>query len=196
MVSYSLYGTVWLKFNTFFKSVNFFNGNIYSSIETSNFKYKFINRIIASLMGYIILINFLGLIPYNFSITSIATVNFSLSFLFFFAITINFIKNKERILTHLVPKSSPTPLIFILVIIETLRILIRPITLGLRITANIIAGHVILTIIGSGLTCINIRSIFLINFVILVNILETIVAIIQAYVIVILLNYCLKDFTE
>jgi len=96
---------------------------------------------------------------------------------------------------HLVPKSRPTALIFILVIIETLRILIRPITLALRITANIVAGHVILNIIGSIILHLRISNIIIINFIIIINILELIVAFIQAYVIVILLNNYLKDFT-
>lgn len=152
--------------------------------------------IIVSLITYILLINLLGIIPYNFTITASPSINFSLSIIFFLAISINFLKNQEKILGHLVPKSRPTTLIFILVIIETLRIIIRPITLGLRITANIIAGHVILVIIGSIIKRATLKTVTTIIFITLINGLELIVAVIQAYVIIILLNYYIKDFAE
>lgn len=60
-----------------------------------------------------------------------------------------FIHHVDNIIRHLVPLGCPNGLIFLMVIIESVRILIRPITLGVRLSANIMAGHVILGLISS-----------------------------------------------
>jgi F-type H+-transporting ATPase subunit a len=88
---------------------------------------------------------------------------------------------------HLIPQGTPTVLIPFIVLIETIRNIIRPGTLAIRLSANIIAGHLLLTLLGN---TGNSLSTFLISFLIFTQLLlltlESAVAIIQAYVFTIL----------
>jgi len=92
----------------------------------------------------------------------------------------NSIKNFKNFIIHLTPKSSPIILIPILILIEIIRFSIRPLTLGLRLIANIIAGHIIISLLRSNI--INKNSILLTFIQILISILERLVSLIQAYV--------------
>ena len=92
-------------------------------------------------------INIVGLLPYNFSQTRIPALRFSLAMFLLITTWINIFTLKlKKSLVHFVPKDSPIALIAPLVLIELVRLLIRPITLSIRLTANITAGHIILTL--------------------------------------------------
>src|SRR5436190_5490355 len=86
--------------------------------------------------------------------------------------------------SHLTPQGTPTILMPFIVIIESISLLIRPITLAVRLTANIIAGHLLLSLLGSsGLNINNLLLLLIIIFSqLLLLILEISVSIIQAYV--------------
>merc|ERR1712242_687249 len=90
----------------------------------------------------------------------------------------------NSLLAHLVPLGTPSFLIPIIVIIETVRNIIRPITLSIRLAANIVAGHLLLTLLGS--QGANVSIIIIIISLILLLILEVAVACIQSYVFTIL----------
>lgn len=97
-------------------------------------------------------------------------------------------------LAHLVPVGTPRFLIPIIVIIETIRNIIRPITLSIRLAANIVAGHLLLTLLGSqGPNLIIINLILLIVGIILLLLLEVAVACIQSYVFTILSSLYLNE---
>jgi F-type H+-transporting ATPase subunit a len=88
---------------------------------------------------------------------------------------------------HLVPQGTPAVLIPFIVCIETIRNIIRPGTLAVRLTANIIAGHLLLTLLGNtgpGIASIIIRILLITQILLLV--LESAVAIIQSYVFAVL----------
>ena len=108
------------------------------------------------------------------------------------------IKTKAS-LAHFLPQGTPTPLIPILVIIETISLFIQPVALAVRLTANIMAGHLLIHLIGGAtLALISISTTTaLITFTILVllTILEFAVAIIQAYVYTLLVSLYLHDNT-
>ena len=159
-------------------------------------KRKFVINNVIALLIILILLNTYGLIPYLFSITTQPRFNFFISFRIVIALIIQIIWNKEASLIHLVPKSAPTPLIVPLVLIETIRTLIKPLTLGLRLTANIIAGHLILTLVGSIIIALPVRAPITSLFITALRILETIVATIQRYVIAILVALYIKDRAE
>jgi len=90
-------------------------------------------------------------------------------------------------LAHLVPQGTPGPLISFIVCIESVRNLIRPLTLSIRLAANIIAGHLLLTLLGSQGPNASIIILYCLIFAqILLLILESAVAIIQSYVFTIL----------
>lgn len=109
-------------------------------------------------------------------------------------------RNKTKAsLAHFLPQGTPTPLIPILVIIETISLFIQPIALAVRLTANITAGHLLIHLIGGAtLALISISTTTaLITFTILIllTILEFAVAIIQAYVFTLLVSLYLHDNT-
>jgi len=142
--------------------------------------------IFISLFSFILFNNFIGLFPYIFTRTSHLTLTLSLALpLWLSFILYGWINHTQHIFAHLVPQGTPAILIPFIVCIETIRNVIRPGTLAVRLTANIIAGHLLITLLGN--TGPSIRLI-LINLLIIVQIallvLESAVSIIQSYVFV------------
>lgn len=144
--------------------------------------------IFTSLFLIILINNFLGLFPYIFTRTRHLTLTLTLALpLWITFILFGWIKNTNHIFEHLVPQGTPTILIPFMVIIETISNLIRPGTLAVRLTANMIAGHLLLTLLGNNGPTINHTLLaVLITAQILLLILESAVAIIQSYVFAIL----------
>ena len=136
-------------------------------------------------MLIILLNNFLGLFPYIFTASRHISVSLSLSLTFWLRTIIYTIFNYFKILlAHLTPLGTPFALIPFIVIIESIRLIIRPLTLAIRLTANIIAGHLLLSLLGSSGQLINNIIIMPILFFsqILLFLLEISVALIQSYV--------------
>lgn len=128
--------------------------------------------------------NLLGLLAYSFTSTRHLAITLSLALPFWLGFIIFSVTNNTlNFLAHLVPLGTPAPLIPFIVIIEIIRNIIRPITLSVRLAANIIAGHLLLTLLSSLLpasSLIIFRSAFASQTLLII--LETAVAIIQAYV--------------
>nr|QEJ81416.1 ATP synthase F0 subunit 6 [Pristolycus sp. FM14] len=147
-------------------------------------KMKSSTLIFVSLFSLILFNNFLSLFPYIFSSTShlILTLTLSLPLWLSFMIY-GWMNNTIYMFAHLVPKGTPTILMPFMVCIETISNIIRPGTLAIRLTANMIAGHLLLTLMGSTGNKI---SLIMINILIisqlLLLLLESAVAIIQSYV--------------
>jgi F-type H+-transporting ATPase subunit a len=145
--------------------------------------------IFLSLIILIAVNNFLGLFPYIFTSTSQLVISLTLACpLWFTFIFYGWILNTKHIFTHLVPLSTPAALIPFIVLIETIRNVIRPGTLTVRLSANIIAGHLLLTLLGNQTSH---HSSSLIVFLLLIAqvlllLLESAVALIQAYVFTVL----------
>nr|YP_003359196.1 ATP synthase F0 subunit 6 [Ognevia longipennis]ACF71045.1 ATP synthase F0 subunit 6 [Ognevia longipennis] len=128
--------------------------------------------------------NFMGLFPYIFTSTSHLAFTFSialpmwLSFMLF-----GWINNTNHMFSHLVPQGTPMALMSFMVMIETISNVIRPGTLAVRLAANMIAGHLLLTLLGNTGPSMMMNLIsFLILGQMLLMILESAVAMIQAYV--------------
>lgn len=159
--------------------------------------YSFSNLIIFIRLIIIIFFNnFLGLFPYIFTASRHIRFCFSLSLSMWLGIILYSIINYlNNLLTHLTPQGTPVLLIPFIVIIESIRLIIRPITLSIRLTANIVAGHLLLSLLGSSGQLIS--RIFLINIIllsqILLFILEIAVSMIQAYVFAILSTLYRRD---
>lgn len=144
--------------------------------------------IFISLFSIILFNNFLGLFPYIFTSTSHLTLTLTLALpLWISFIIYGWINHTQHIFAHLVPQGTPSVLIPFMVCIETISNVIRPGTLAVRLTANIIAGHLLLTLIGN---TGNSLSNFLLGLLVLrqiaLLILESAVAIIQSYVFAVL----------
>ena len=140
------------------------------------------------LFSFILFNNFLGLFPYIYTRTSHISITLRLALpLWLRFILFGWINNTQHIFAHLVPQGTPPILIPFIVCIETIRNIIRPGTLAVRLAANIIAGHLLLTLLGNtGPILRNSLITFLIITQILLLTLEFAVSIIQSYVFAIL----------
>jgi len=144
---------------------------------------------------FILFSNFLGLLPYIF--TSSRHLRFTLSLALPFwagCILWSMVFQYKNMLVHLVPVGTPAVLIPVMVIIETIRNLIRPGALAVRLAANIVAGHLLLSLLGGqganmGLSLLG----FLLLGLVLLIVLECAVACIQAYVFTILRTLYLNE---
>jgi F-type H+-transporting ATPase subunit a len=154
--------------------------------------------LIFTVFVYLLILNVLGLIPFSFAVTGQIAVTSILSFGFFIGLIIIGIKTlKKEFVNVFIPKGVYKELLPLLVCIEVLSFLIRPISLAVRLFANILAGHILLYIISSSVLVIS--SIFLVfglaTSVILCAffILEIGISFLQAYVFSILMCIYLRD---
>ena len=146
--------------------------------------------IIMLIFSTILLINFIALYPQIFSITSHLTINLPLSILIWSSIVVfGWIKNTKHILSHLLPQGTPVALIRFMVLIELTRSIIRPITLCVRLTANLIAGHLLISLLGNALLALpSLYSTFALVAPLILTVLERAVSCIQAYVFITLVT--------
>nr|AYN50511.1 ATP synthase F0 subunit 6 [Probosciger aterrimus goliath]QOD97974.1 ATP synthase F0 subunit 6 [Probosciger aterrimus] len=156
--------------------------------------------ILMSLLTFLLTINLLGLLPYTFTPTTQLSMNMALAFPLWLATLLVGLRNQPTIsLGHLLPEGTPTPLIPALIVIETISLLIRPLALGVRLTANLTAGHLLIQLISTAtitlLPTMTTLSILTFMILLLLTILEVAVAMIQAYVFVLLLSLYLQENT-
>nr|YP_010616528.1 ATP synthase F0 subunit 6 [Vagrans egista]WAU48162.1 ATP synthase F0 subunit 6 [Vagrans egista] len=144
--------------------------------------------IFISLFFFILFNNFLGLFPYIFTSTSHLNMTLSISLTLWISFMLfGWINNTQHMFIHMIPQGTPMILMPFMVLIETISNIIRPGTLAVRLTANMIAGHLLLTLLSStGINMPNYLIMFLVLIQILLLTLESAVAIIQSYVISIL----------
>lgn len=166
--------------------LNFLKTEINNLLKLKNFKGNSIFFI--SLFFIIFFNNFLGLYPYIFTSTRHLIFNLSFSLpIWLTLIFFGWINKTQNIFVHLIPNGTPPILIPFIVLIETIRNLIRPGTLAVRLTANIIAGHLLITLLTSnGPKLYRFILIILLLAELLLLILEISVRIIQTYVFTIL----------
>nr|QOQ85043.1 ATP synthase F0 subunit 6 [Phocoena spinipinnis]UFK29592.1 ATP synthase F0 subunit 6 [Phocoena spinipinnis]UFK29605.1 ATP synthase F0 subunit 6 [Phocoena spinipinnis] len=167
---------------------------------THNPKGQTWSLMLISLFLFIASTNLLGMMPHSFTPTTQLSMNLGMAIPLWAGAVIMGFRNKTKMsLAHLLPLGTPTFLIPMLVMIETISLLIQPLALAVRLTANITAGHLLLHLIGSAtlvLTSISLPT-ALITFTILtlLVVLEFAVALIQAYVFTLLVSLYLQDNT-
>lgn len=144
--------------------------------------------IFISLFSLILFNNFLGLFPYIFTSSRHLTFTLALALpLWISFIIYGWLNHTQHIFAHLVPQGTPAVLIPFMVCIETIRNIIRPGTLAVRLAANIIAGHLLITLLGNTGPSLSLTVLsFLIVGQIALLVLESAVAIIQSYVFAVL----------
>nr|YP_004347592.1 ATP synthase F0 subunit 6 [Tetractenos glaber]BAK10021.1 ATPase subunit 6 [Tetractenos glaber] len=152
----------------------------------------------ASLMAFLITINMLGLLPYTFTPTTQLSLNMALAVpLWLATVIIGLRNNPTAALGHLLPEGTPNALIPVLIIIETVSLFIRPLALGVRLTANLTAGHLLIQLIATAafvlLPMMPTVAILTSALLFLLTLLEVAVAMIQAYVFVLLLSLYLQE---
>nr|AAR13387.1 ATP synthase F0 subunit 6 [Phoronis architecta] len=117
------------------------------------------NLMISSLFMMIIIFNLLGLIPYMFSITSHLVFSFCLALPLWLSLLLSSLKwNYYSFVAHFLPSGAPSALNPFLVLVEMVSVSVRPITLSIRLTANMGAGHIVLTLVGGFMTTMIVSS--------------------------------------
>uniref|UniRef100_UPI0030FEDE5E ATP synthase F0 subunit 6 n=1 Tax=Percalates colonorum TaxID=135766 RepID=UPI0030FEDE5E len=154
--------------------------------------------LLTSLMMFLITLNMLGLLPYTFTPTTQLSLNMGFAVPLWLATVIIGMRNQPtNALGHLLPEGTPTLLIPILIIIETISLFIRPLALGVRLTANLTAGHLLIQLIATAafvlLPLMPTVAILTATLLFLLTLLEVAVAMIQAYVFVLLLSLYLQE---
>nr|AXS65924.1 ATP synthase F0 subunit 6 [Staphylinoidea sp. 5 KM-2017] len=144
--------------------------------------------IFISLFSIIMFNNVLGLFPYIFTSTSHMVMSLALALPLWFSFMLyGWINNTTHMLAHLVPQGTPPVLMPFMVCIETISNIIRPGTLAIRLSANMIAGHLLMTLLGNTGPSM---AMWMINILLIIQIalltLESAVALIQSYVFAIL----------
>nr|ACV95886.1 ATP synthase subunit 6 [Cynoscion nebulosus]WNH23004.1 ATP synthase F0 subunit 6 [Cynoscion nebulosus] len=154
--------------------------------------------ILTSLMIFLITLNILGLLPYTFTPTTQLSLNLGLAVPLWLATVLMGLRNQPTAaLGHLLPEGTPTPLIPVLIIIETISLFIRPLALGVRLTANLTAGHLLMQLTSTAafvlLSMMPTVAILTTILLFMLTLLEVAVAMIQAYVFVLLLSLYLQE---
>ncbi len=148
-----------------------------------------------SLFMFILFGNLLGMIPYSFTTTSHIIVTFALALVVFLIVTIvGFVRHGLHFLSFFVPPGVPKVLYPILVPIEVLSYFIRPVSLSVRLFANMLAGHTMLKVFAGFVVSLGILAGWLpLAFVVALTGLEFLIAFLQAYVFTILTCLYLND---
>nr|QGU85621.1 ATP synthase F0 subunit 6 [Paracercion v-nigrum] len=144
--------------------------------------------IFISVFSLIMFNNFMGLFPYIFTSSSHLSFTLTLALPLWLSFMLyGWINHTQHMFAHLVPQGTPPVLMPFMVLIETISNMIRPGTLAVRLAANMIAGHLLMTLLGNTGPSISysILSILLITQIALLM-LESAVAIIQSYVFAVL----------
>lgn len=175
--------------------INRFTQQIFQPLSLGGHKWA---PLLASLILFLITLNMLGLLPYTFTPTTQLSLNIAFAVPLWLATVIIGMRNQPtHALGHLLPEGTPTLLIPVLIIIETISLFIRPLALGVRLTANLTAGHLLIQLIATAafvlLPLIPTVAILTAGLLFLLTLLEVAVAIIQAYVFVLLLSLYLQE---
>ena len=138
--------------------------------------------------------NLLGMVPYSFTFTSHIVVTFALAFIIFVGVTIlGFVKHGFHFFSFFVPPGTPLPMYPLLIPIEIISYLSRPISLSVRLFANMLAGHTLLKVIAGFVWALGVFGILPLAFVVALTGLEILIACLQAYVFTILTCLYIND---
>ena len=150
---------------------------------------------IFTLFMFVLFCNMIGMLPYSFTVTSHIIVTFVLAAIVFIGVTIiGFIKHGIKYLELFVPKGVPVALLPLIVIIEIISYLSRPVSLSVRLFANMMAGHTMLKVFGGFVISLGLLGGWLpLSFSVALTGLEILVAFLQAYVFAILTCIYLND---
>nr|BBU25636.1 ATPase subunit 6 [Phenacostethus smithi] len=175
--------------------INRFTQQIFQPINLPGHKWA---ALLTSLMLFLISLNMLGLLPYTFTPTTQLSLNMAFAVpLWLATVIIGMRTQPTHALGHLLPEGTPTLLIPILIIIETISLFIRPLALGVRLTANLTAGHLLIQLIATAafvlFPLMPTVAILTSTLLLLLTLLEVAVAMIQAYVFVLLLSLYLQE---
>jgi len=163
--------------------------------DTAGSKAKPYFPFIFTLFMFVLLCNMIGMLPYSFTVTSHIIVTLVMALFIFVAVTIiGFIKHGFKYLKIFVPQGVPVVLLPLITVIEIISYLSRPVSLSVRLFANMMAGHTMLKVFGSFVISLGLLGGWLpLSFSVALTGLEILVAFLHAYVFAILTCIYLND---
>ena len=143
---------------------------------------------------FVLLGSMVAMIPYSFTFTSHIIVTFALATIVFIGVTIlGFVKHRLHFFSFFVIPGLPWYMLPLLIPIEIISYLSRPISLSVRLFANMLAGHTLLKVFASFVVALGIAGILPLAFVVALTGLEILIAFLQAYVFAILTCLYIND---
>ncbi len=163
--------------------------------DTAGKKAKPYFSFIFSLFIFVLFCNMVGMLPYSFTVTSHIIVTLAFAMFIFIGVTIlGFVIHGFKYLKIFVPSGVPMVLLPIIMIIEIISYLSRPVSLSVRLFANMMAGHTMLKVFGGFVISLGLVAGWLpLTFSVALTGLEILVAFLQAYVFAILTCIYLND---
>ena len=163
--------------------------------DTAGSKAKPYFSFIFSLFMFVLFCNMVGMLPYSFTVTSHIIVTLIMALFIFIAVTIiGFTKHGFKYLSIFVPSGVPAVLLPLITVIEIISYLSRPVSLSVRLFANMMAGHTMLKVFGGFVISLGLLGGWLpLSFSVALTGLEILVAFLQAYVFAILTCIYLND---
>lgn len=172
-------------------SYEFVANMLRDNVGTEGMKYF---PFIFTLFMFVLFCNMLGMIPGSFTVTSHIIVTFAMALVIFVGVTvIGFATHGLHFLKFFVPSGIPAVLTPLLVVIEVISYLTRPISLSVRLFANMLAGHTMLKVFAGFVVMMGVAGVIPLVFMVALTGLEVLVAFLQAYVFAILTCIYLND---
>ncbi|RZO90208.1 MAG: F0F1 ATP synthase subunit A [alpha proteobacterium HIMB59] len=170
---------------------NFINNLITDTAGKEGRKYF---PLVFSLFMFILFGNLFGMIPYSFTFTSHIIVTFGLALgVFIFVTVLGFIKHGFKFFSFFVIPGLPIYMLPLLIPIEVISYLSRPISLAVRLFANMLAGHTLLKVFAGFVSALGFFGILPLVFIVALTGLEILIAFLQAYVFAILTCLYIND---
>ena len=149
--------------------------------------------LIFSLFMFVLFSNLCGMIPLSFTVTSHIIVTFAMAAALFIAITVlGFVKHGTHFLSLFLPAGTPWWMVPLMILIEFVSYMARPVSLSIRLAANMLAGHLLLKIVA-GFVMIGLLGVFPFAFLLIFTGFEIFIACLQAYIFTLLICIYLTD---
>ncbi|HAA93389.1 MAG TPA: F0F1 ATP synthase subunit A [Rhodospirillaceae bacterium] len=172
-------------------SYEFIAGLIRDTIGAEGRKYF---PFVFAVFMFVLIGNLLGMTPYSFTFTSHIVVTFALAFAIFIGVTIlGFVKHGLHFFSFFLPPGTPWVMAPLLIPLEVISYLSRPISLSVRLFANMLAGHTLLKVIAGFIGVLGVAGILPLALVTALTGLEILIAFLQAYVFAILTCLYIND---
>lgn len=144
---------------------------------------------------FVLFCNLLGMVPFSFTVTSHIVVTFALAMFIFVAVTVIAIVKHGlgKFLGFFLPHGTPWWMAPIMYLIELFSYLARPVSLSIRLSANMMAGHTMLKVIAGFVVTMGIAGVLPLSFLVVLTGFEIFVAILQAYIFTVLTCVYLND---
>lgn len=147
-----------------------------------------------TLFMFILFANLLGMVPYSFAFTSHIIVTFAMAMMVFIAVTVlGFVRHGLHFFSYFVPPGLSVIMWPLMIPIEIISYLSRPISLSVRLAANMMAGHTMIKVFAGFVVALGVFGIAPFIFIVLLFALETIIAFLQAYVFAVLTCLYISD---